>query len=258
MTPTPATHPAPELAIVTGGAKRVGRAVALALARAGLDVAITYRSSRDDAQQVVNDIEATGRRALAIELDLARPDAADTLAHAIAPLNARVKALVNNAAIYSPTPLAELDADAYDTFQALNARAPLLLTQRLAPLLAAGHDPDHPATAGRIVNFLDIHVMGQPRPGYAAYSASKAALLELTHALALELAPAITVNAIAPGVVAWAPGMSDDEKQPYLDRTPLARPGTPDDAAEAVRWLTCDAHYCTGQIIRVDGGRLLG
>ena len=257
MTKPPAT-PTLGLAIVTGGAKRVGRAVALALAGAGLDVAITYRRSGEAAQQLVEQIESMGRRALAIELDLAQPDAADELAAAVEPRFDRVRALVNNAAIYWPTPLAELDASAYDTFQAVNARTPLLLARRLAPLLAAGFDAARPATAGRIVNFADIHVLGQPRPGYAAYSASKAAVLELTRSLAVELAPAVTVNAVAPGVVAWAQGMSEAGKQAYLARTPLGRPGTPADAAEAVRWLVCDAHYCTGQVIRVDGGRLLG
>ncbi len=110
---------------------------------------------------------------------------------------------------------------------------------------------------GRIVNFIDIHVLGEPMAGYGAYNASKAALLELTRTAAVELGPAVTVNAIAPGVVAWASDLSQEYREQYLERTPLGRAGTPDDAAEAVRWLVCDAHYCTGQVIRVDGGRWL-
>ncbi|MEX0886878.1 MAG: SDR family oxidoreductase [Phycisphaeraceae bacterium] len=246
------------VALVTGGARRVGRAVALALAGAGMDVAITYRQSAGDARRLVDTIEAMGRQALAIEADLAEPDAPEHVARAVEDRFGSLKALVNNAAIFAPTPITALDAATYDRFQAVNARAPAMLTQRLAGLLAAGFREDEPASTGRVVNFVDIHVMGEPTPGYAAYNASKAALLELTRSLAVELGPAVTVNGVAPGVVAWAPGMSEGYRQAYLERTPLGRAGTPADAAEAVRWLVCDAHYCTGQVIRVDGGRLLG
>lgn len=245
------------VALVTGGARRVGRAVCLALAQHGYDVALTFRQSRDDAQDTAHEIERCGARALTIEVDLADADADATAHHALARGFGRLDALVNNAAIFSPRSLGEIDPAEYDRFQAVNARTPLMLMQRFAPMLAARFDAADPTSAGRIVNFIDIHVLGEPMAHYGAYNASKGALLELTRTAAVELAPAITVNAVAPGVVAWADDMSETHREQYLARTPLGRAGTPEDAAGAVRWLVCEAHYCTGQIIRVDGGRSL-
>lgn len=268
MTPTDASTPpandappgeseARKVALVTGGARRVGRAVCLALAEAGYDVALTYRRSRDEAQAVARQIEGRGRRALAIAVDLTDPDADAQVHDALVKRFDRLDALVNNAAIFSPGPWGRIDVREYERYQAVNARTPLMLMQRFAPMLAAGYRADDPASPGRIVNFIDIHVLGEPMTGYAAYNASKAALLELTRSAAVELGPAVTVNAIAPGVVAWAPEMDETYRQGYLARTPLARAGTPEDAATATRWLVCEAHYCTGQVIRVDGGRAL-
>jgi len=107
------------------------------------------------------------------------------------------------------------------------------------------------------VNFIDIHVMGEPLRHYAVYNCSKAALMEITATCAIELAPRITVNAIAPGVVAWAESYDEAMRRDYMTRVPLARPGTPEDAAAAVLFLVRDASYCTGQVIRLDGGRFL-
>ena len=247
----------PKVALVTGGARRVGRAAALQLADAGYDIALTYHHSADEAQAVAQRVEQRGRSALTIRVDLAGRDADAQVEIALRQRFDRLDALINNASMFAPTRLGELDADTYDRFQAVNARAPLMLTQRFAPWLAARFDADEPRSAGRIVNFIDIHVLGEPMPHYAAYNGSKAALMELTRTAAVDLGPAITVNAIAPGVVAWAEDFSDTYKQQYLARTPLQRAGTPDDAADAVRWLVTGAHYCTGQIIRVDGGRWL-
>jgi pteridine reductase len=107
------------------------------------------------------------------------------------------------------------------------------------------------------VSFVDIHVLGQPLKGYVAYNVSKAALLEVTMTLAMELAPRVTVNAVAPGVVEWPESYSAKEREAYLKRVPLGRPGTPGDAARAVLFLVRDADYTTGQVLRLDGGRLL-
>lgn len=246
-----------KVALVTGGAKRVGRAVALNLAERGMDVAITYRSSRDAAQAVVEQIRGMGRQAAAIEADLEQPDVGTQVHRQFERHFDRLDALVNNAAIFWPCRLWQVDAEDYDRFQAVNARGPLLLLRAFVPLLVDHFDEDDPSTTGRVVNFIDIHVMGEPMPGYIAYSASKAALLEITQSAAVELAPRVTVNAIAPGVVAWAEEIDEKQRQQYLARVPLGRAGTPADAAEAVRFLVCDAHYCTGQVIRIDGGRLL-
>ena len=158
--------------------------------------------------------------------------------------------LVHNASIFQPTPWGEVTDDAWREHMTINALAPMRLTQRLGDLLGADE-------GGRVIHFVDIHVMGRPRKDYAAYSASKAALLDLTRTLARELAPRVTVNAIAPGVVAWAEDMSESQREAYLARTPLERAGTPEDAANAVLFLARDADYLTGEVIRVDGGRWL-
>src|SRR5690606_25901827 len=154
----------------------------------------------------------------------------------------RCDALVNNASVFDRTPIGSITLEALEHNMAVNARAPMLLMQRFAPMLAAHArvDAKRPADArgrtqhpGRIINFIDIHVMGQPLRGYMAYNMSKAALMEATMTAALELAPRITVNAIAPGVVAWADSYTPQQRTKYMQRVPLARPGTPQDAAEA-------------------------
>jgi pteridine reductase len=246
-----------KVALVTGGAKRVGRAVALQLAEHGFDVAITYRESEAEAQQVVREIRKKRRSGLAIEADLASPEAPEQVREAFAARFGRLDALIHNAAIFGPTGLGEMDAATYDRYQAINARAPLLLTQAFADWLGAHHDPADPHSAGRIVSFTDTHLQGRPRCGYAAYAASKAALQEITETLAVELAPAVTVNAIAPGVVAWASDYDAPAKAQYLQHVPLGRAGTVEDTAAAALFLVSDAPYITGQTLRIDGGRWL-
>lgn len=244
-------HLSGKVALVTGAAQRVGRAVALRLAQAGMDVAITYRTSGKQAAEVVAEIRALGRTACAIEVDLAHERAAEIIYAGFAEHFETLYALVNNASFFEPTPLPSLTFEAFDRNMAVNGRAPLFLIQKFAPLLAAHETP------GRVVNFIDIHVMGQPLKGFVAYNAAKAALQEITMTLAMELAPRVTVNALAPGVVSWAPSYTEAERETYLKRVPLGRPGTPEDAAAAALYLIRDADYSTGQILRLDGGRLL-
>ncbi|MCX5662042.1 MAG: SDR family oxidoreductase [Planctomycetota bacterium] len=249
-----------KVALVTGGAKRVGRAIALKLAQAGMDVAITYRSSAADAAEAVRAVEALGRRALAIRVDHAKPGSDALVKRRFLAEFSRLDALVNNASGFAPTPFAKLTPAqlrrAFDENMAVNALGPLMLIHQFAPLLAANHRKDDPKSTGRIVNFVDIHVLGQPLRGYVAYNASKAALLQITMTLAMELAPKITVNALAPGVVAWAADYTPAQREAYLKRVPLGRAGTPQDAAAAALFLVRDADYCTGQVIQLDGGRL--
>jgi pteridine reductase len=232
----------------------VGRAVALALAGEGMDLALTYRGSADQARQVAGQVEAMGRRCLLIRVDLAKPDAGQRVRDAFSKQYDRLYALVNNAAIFGPTPLEGLTAADLQRHFAVNAWAPLLLVSHLAPFLKAAGRRGDPA---RVVNFVDAHVLGQPMRKHLAYGASKAALLQITRMLAAELGPRVTVNAIAPGVVAWAEAFSDAERRAYLRRVPLRRAGTPADAAAAVVFLVRDASYCTGQVLKLDGGRLL-
>lgn len=252
----PLTMP-PRVALVTGGAKRVGKAVAIQLAQAGMDIAITCLTSQADARQTQATIQALGRRCEIIAVDLSLPDAATRVYDAVTSHFSRLDVLVNNASVFDATPLASMTGDQFDRQMAINARTPLLLMQQFAPMLRAHHNAADPSTMGRIINFIDIHVMGQHLKGFMAYNVSKAALMEATMTAALDLAPAITVNAIAPGVVAWAESYTPEAREAYMRRVPLDRAGTPQDAAAAVKFLACDAHYCTGQIIKLDGGRFI-
>ncbi|MGE3107146.1 MAG: SDR family oxidoreductase [Phycisphaerales bacterium] len=269
--PNPPARPARPVALVTGATRRVGLAIAAALARAGCDLIITYRSSlaaaREARQAVLRAASAAPTAAPPaaappdpcvelIELDLSDPARVESAGRLLADRSTGIDVLVHNASIYGPTPLASLSAaDALRHFH-VNALAPLMLSKHLAPALARSSLPG----GGAIVAMLDIHAMGLPRSNYSAYAMSKAALHEMVRSLAKELAPRVRVNAVAPGVVAWPDQHGHEESDPavraaYLARVPLARAGTPDDAAEAVRWLALHARYMTGQVLRIDGGR---
>lgn len=242
------------VAIVTGASRRVGLAIALELARRGCDLALALRSPPSAAEGVAF-IRRTGARCDALELELSSPELARSGARRLAQLP-RADVLVHNASVYELSPLAALDPDALRRQLSINALAPLVLSAELAPLLSRSPLPGR----GAIVAMLDIHAESLPRPGFAAYEMSKSALGAMVRSLARELAPGVRVNAVSPGVVAWpeAGPESDPACQArYLDRVPLARAGTPEDAARAVAFLALDAHYTTGQVLRVDGGRSL-
>lgn len=248
-------EPQLKVALVTGGAARVGRAIALHLARRGLDVAITFNTNRSGAMKTVRDITTLGRRGVAIEVDLAQAGAAERVEELFARSFDRLDALVNNAGEFMASPLGEITPEAFESQMRVNALAALLLTQKFTPLLGRRYRRKEPASAGRVVNIVDAHVPWQPAKRFTAYYASKAALAQMTLCCAVELAPKITVNGVSPGVVAWADFYSEDQRRRYLKRVPLGRAGTPEDVACAVGFLVLEAHYCTGQIIRVDGGR---
>lgn len=249
------------LALVTGAAKRVGRASALALARAGCDVVITYRGSAADAEGTIGDVIALGGsksecRAMQVDLDV--PDAVEAFGLDLARSATRLDVLVHNASSYEQIPLASLTAEAALSGYRVNALAPLLLSKNLGPLLAASDMRG----GGSMVAMCDIHAMGEhglPRShGFAAYSMSKAALAEMVRTLAREFAPRVRVNGVAPGVAAWPEqGHESDPamQEAYLKKVPLGRAGTPEECAEVVRWLALEATYLTGEIVRFDGGR---
>lgn len=244
------------LALITGAAKRVGRATALELARRGCNILIHSNTSAADAAPLLTDINALGRRAALWTLDLSDLHTVDRAASDLARVLPRLDILVHNASIYGKTPLDAITPDEFTRYAAVNAGAPLILTRHLAPLLARSPLPG----GASIVAMLDIHAMGLPRRDFTAYAMSKAALHEMVRSLARDLAPRTRVNGIAPGVVAWPEqGYESDEsaQRAYLARIPLERPGTPADAAGAVAWLALDAPYITGQTIRLDGGRSL-
>ncbi len=247
---------AARVVLITGAARRVGRAVALHLARAGWDVMITYHQSDDAAQSLQAEIESMGRKAYRVRADLSHPEtAAQTIGSAVANWQGRLDALVNNASLYLPGRLADTDAALLRRQMAVNVEAPLLLVRRLTPLLSAdrGGEPGE-GPLGHVVNMTDL-LAERPWPAYMAYCASKAALANLTLSLARELSPKVTVNAVAPGVVDWPPEMDDASKTAYLKNVPLARAGTPQDVADLVEFLLTRAPYITGQIIKLDGGR---
>ncbi len=250
------------VALVTGGARRVGRATSLALARAGCDVVITYNRSREEAEKTAAEVrgislaDGSHPEARVVEVDLGDLAAVERVAGGLASTLGRLDVLVHNASVYEHTPLAALSAEQMLSAYRINAVAPVLLSKHLAPLLAKSQL----VGGGAIVAMGDIHAMGRPRRELLAYSMSKAALIEMVQTLARELAPAVRVNGVAPGVVAFAESGPDADpamRAGYVSRVPLGRSGTPEDAAEAVRWLALDTHYVTGQIVRVDGGRWL-
>ena len=235
------------VALVTGGAKRVGRAIVQRLAGEGLDIAFTYLSSQSEAAALEHELQSQGRRTLAIRADLTQPDvAAAAVFDAFAQQFARLDVLVNNASLYLPGRLEETTLDLSRKLMAIHLEAPLLLAQKFEPMLRASR--------GHVINLTDL-LAERPWPQYLAYCASKAALVNLTLGLAREFAPEVTVNAIDPGVVEWPDDYPESERQKYLKRVPLARPGAPQDVANLVRFLATEGSYITGQIIRLDGGR---
>jgi pteridine reductase len=235
------------VALVTGGAKRVGRAIALELADAGFDVAITYHASAAEAEGVVREIGGKGGHAIAIAADLTEPGAAlDAIAVAVGREFGRLDVLVNNASLYLPGDLRTATAEALRRMQAIHVEAPLLLCRRFEAMLRAAR--------GHVVNMVDL-LAERPWPAYLAYATTKAGLWNLTRGLAVSLAPDVTVNGIAPGVVEWPDDYPEEDRRRYLRRVPLDRPGTPADVARLVRFLVTDGGYITGEVIRLDGGR---
>ncbi len=246
----PASDTAAPVALVTGAARRLGAAIARRLHAAGHDLALHYRGSAAEMQALASELDAARPGSvLSLQADLANAGSLAGLVDATVARFGRLDALVNNASAFSPTPLGTITADDWDMQFATNARAPLLLAQAAAPHLRA--------TRGAIVNLVDLYAE-RPLRDHAVYCMSKAALVAGTRSLALELAPDVRVNAIAPGAILWPEeGKPDAAKAAMLARTPLARVGSEHDIADAVLWLLQGAAYTTGHVLPVDGGRLL-
>ncbi len=243
----PEIHP---VALITGSARRIGAAIARRLHADGYDLALHFRGSADAMRSLASELEGTRPGSVVtVQADLAEFDRLPELVAKTVGRFGRLDALVNNASAFQPTPVGTTTPQHWDELFASNARAPFFLAQAAAPHLKASR--------GAIVNLVDIYAE-RPLPGHAVYCMAKAALLMATQSLALELAPDVRVNAVAPGAILWPEGDHDDGvKAAMLARTPLARIGTQEEIAEAVRWLLRDATYTTGQVIRVDGGRTL-
>lgn len=235
-------------ALVTGGGRRVGAAIVRRLHGAGANVLIHYRDSDVDAAKLESELNALRPRSAAkVKAELLAPIAPRALVAAARDAFGRLDLLVNNASSFFPVPVGEIEASHWEELVGSNLRAPLFIAQEAAPELAK--------SGGSIVNVVDIHAE-RPLKGYPVYSIAKGGLAALTRSLALELAPAVRVNGVAPGAIQWP----DDgqfvpaERSRIIATTPLGRIGSPDDIAQAVHFLAC-AGYVTGQILAVDGGR---
>jgi pteridine reductase len=240
-------HPHP-VALITGGAKRVGAVIARTLHAAGYDLALHCRHSIDEATALAK--ELTAQRAgsvLVVQAELADTAALPRLIDETLSRYGRLDALVNNASAFYPTPIGTTTPEQWNELFASNAQAPFFLTQAALPALRAAH--------GAIVNIVDIYAE-RAIADHPIYVMAKGALVAMTRTLALDLGPDIRINGVAPGAVMWpSDGKTYDDQQAMRARTPLGRDGTPEDVAGAVLWLLRDAPFVTGQIIRVDGGR---
>ncbi len=234
-------------ALVTGGARRVGRALVLALARAGADVAVHYHASCDAARDTARAVEALGRRAWAVGADLGDPAEAEALPGRVAEHFGGLDVLVNSASLFESGPFLEITAESWDRVMAVNLRAPFLLTRSAAPFLQAG--------AGVIINVADLAGL-QAWPRFAHHGVSKAGLIQLTRVSARVLAPHVRVNCIVPGTVLPPEDYTEEQIAATVERTVLKRLGSPDDVAEALLFLI-RSDFATGSIVAVDGGRLL-
>ena len=235
-------------ALVTGGARRVGAAIARRLHAAGAKVLIHYRDSEADAARLEAELNAARPKSAAkVKAELLAPIAPRALLLAALEGFGRLDILVNNASSFFPVEVGRIESSHWEELIGSNLRAPLFIAQQAAAELAK--------TEGCIVNIVDIHAE-RPLKGYALYSIAKAGLAAMTRALAVELAPRVRVNGVAPGAIAWPEDgqFPEVERMRIVSTTPLARTGAPEDIAGAVHFLA-GASYVTGQILAVDGGR---
>lgn len=244
------------VAIVTGAARRVGRATAVELAARGFDLLLTRHRSAGELERTAEEVRRAGHarghatRVETAELDLGDPRAVERFARAV---RAPVDVLVHNASRYEAGPIGSIRAEDAMADYTVNALAPLLLTQGMADALRASSLEG----GGLVVALGDIHAAGRPIAGYPSYLMSKAALHAMVETLAVALAPKVRVNGILPGVLAWPQGADPAMVKRYEARIPLARAGTPEDAGRLIASMAMDMPYVTGTLMRLDGGRWL-
>ena len=230
-------------ALVTGAAKRIGRAIALKLASAGANVAITYRGSRAEAEQTARELLALGANSLAVPCDL---DSKDSILEAVAATVAefgQLDLLVNNAGLFESAPLEDISAEQWDRMFSANARGPFLMAQAALPHLRA--------VRGRIVNIGSLGGI-HPWATHGHYCTSKAALHMLSQTMAKAWAPEVSVNCVAPGMIVQ--GEVGQAYVQFAEKTPMKRNGSAEDVAAAVLFFTTGPHFITGQLLGVDGG----
>jgi pteridine reductase len=238
-------------ALITGAARRVGAAIARTLHSAGANLVLHYRSSAEDAAELARELnEARPASVALVSADLLEIDKLPALARTASEAFGALDILVNNASSFYPTPVGDITEIDWDDLVGTNLKAPLFLSQAVAPALHAQR--------GLIVNLADIHGM-RPLRRHPVYSVAKAGLIMLTRSLARELGPHVRVNAIAPGPVLWPEdGLDSALQAEIIDRTALKRPGSALDVARAVLFFATDAPYVTGQVLAIDGGRSVG
>lgn len=248
---TPTARDSSKVALVTGGARRIGAAIVRVLHAAGMRIALHYHHSDDDARALGDELDAVRPGSVRLlGADLREDAAVEEMIETATASFARLDVLVNNASSFFSTPLGAIGDDAWRELVDVNLKAPLFLAQAAMPWLKESR--------GSIVNIADIYA-STPLAGFAAYCATQAGLVMLTRALAHELAPHVRVNAIAPGAILWpAGGIGEHARASVLAQIPLGHMGDPADIAQTVLFLVRDAPYMTGQTIKVDGGRAIG
>ncbi len=236
-------------ALVTGGAMRIGRAIALALAERGANVAVHFNRSSGEARKTVKELESLGVKGLAVKGDLGRVEEIKKMIDEVARHFGSLDVLVNNAAIYEKTPLEGVTEDEWDRHLNINLKASFFAAKfAAAHMLRQGR--------GKIINFADWSGI-RPYADYLPYCTSKAGVISMTRGLAKSLAPRIQVNCIAPGPILLPPDFTEEETQKVIDATPLKRIGSPKDIAATVLFLIEGSDFITGAMINVDGGRLI-
>jgi len=234
-----------QVALVTGAAKRIGRSIALRMASDGADVLVNYATSKAEAEVVVNEIAALGRRGIAVKADVSkRAEVVQLFAAAVSEFG-RIDILVNNAGMFFPVKFEDLTDEQWDRIMNANLKSQFLCAQAAAPIMKR-------QGRGRIINLSSLGGI-LPWPGYTHYCVSKAGAIMLTKCLARALGPEILVNSVAPGTIQFPDELPDEE---YIRRVPLHRTGTGDDIAEAVAYFA-STDFVTGQVLAVDGGRSL-
>ncbi len=238
-------------ALVTGSARRIGAEIVRTLHADGANVAIHYRGSADEADQLAEALNTSRPdSAQTFQADLLETAALPELVEKVVSWKGGLDILINNASTFYPTPVGEITENEWQDLMGTNLKVPLFLSQAALPELRKAH--------GSIINIVDIHAQ-RPLARHLVYGPAKAGLAMLTRSLAKDLAPEIRVNGVSPGAILWPEDdMTDATKQTIIDQVPLGRPGDPSDIARCVLFLVRDALYVTGQIIAVDGGRSMG
>lgn len=235
--------------LITGGAKRVGKGIALALARQKARVAISYQTSSKEADKTVKEVEALGVKALAVAADISKANEVDRLIKTVHKTLGSLEILINNAAIYDKSPFDRLTEEEWDRHIEVNLKGTFLCAKAASQVMGK-------QGKGKIINIADWSGI-RPYKNYLPYCVSKAGVIALTKALALELAPSIQVNCICPGPILLPETFGEEERRVVIQETPLARVGSPEDIAAAVLFFIQGSDFVTGAILPVDGGRLI-